>query len=198
MAINLAENLLKNSNIHVVARLDLLAALLTYHSLVSFDHNLSLKYATEAVNIAINSKNEITPDSLNLAMNNMAYALIENKKLEEASHWINQLRTDLSSAEYIYATKGLFSLQSGNFEKAKELYLKAISITDSSRKDAFRMKMNYELGRYSFENSDYSHAKIYLKKVVQSKQAKDIWSLNELQFKASEFFGTIQRISFKA
>jgi tetratricopeptide (TPR) repeat protein len=191
-AVNLAENLLKNPDLHILGRLDFLAALTTYHSFVTLKHNLSVEFAREAVNLAMEFKSEVPFDVINLAKNNLACALLESGSIDEARQLIEQLQVNSKNSEYIYATKGLYSLHTGHIDRAKGFFQQAISLAENEKKDAIRLKMNFELGKFCYINLDYQHAKFHFKKVVDAKNVRDGWSFKELQIKSIEILNEMQ------
>ncbi|NYZ61555.1 tetratricopeptide repeat protein [Luteimonas deserti] len=81
-------------------------------------------------------------------INNLAFALAEIGRLEEASYLLSKVSYGLHKDAYLTATLGLISVRKGNLARAEKLYREAIGLAVTSQdKTRIRQKMNVELGR---------------------------------------------------
>ena len=194
--LELSERLLKESRLNILGQLDVLTILTSYHSLVTFDHKQNLEFAERALSLAHSQINVVPKSVYMMVINNLVCAYIDIGRIDEAKNWVDHLRLDYGNEEYIYATKGLYSLSIGNFEQAKVFYEKSISVAENKeRKNAIRVKMNYELGKFSFDRKEWTRAKLYLKKVMQAQDVRDGWSIRSLQALTSKLLVSLQKNS---
>jgi len=176
-AVEFASQFVNNPELHLLGRIDIAAAMASYYSSVTGDFTQALDYAKLAYELA-RQCNIATPDQINMSSNNLAFVLIEQDRLDEAKPLVDRLHVDMNFSEYAYATKGLFALRKGQIERGQDLYERAISLAQSKeKKNAFRQKMNLELGRYWCQTGEYSRASRYLTKVIETENARDVWTL---------------------
>lgn len=193
IAVDFASQFVENSELHPLGRIDLAAAMASYHSAVTGDLAKALDYARLAYVLA--RQCSIAKPQINMSTNNLAFVLIEQDMLDEAKPLVEQLRVDMNFAEYAYATKGLFALRKGQLERGQHLYERAISSAQNKeRKNAFRQKMNLELGRYWFQIGEYSRASRYLAKVIETEHARDMWRLGVSRKAALSLMARIKSI----
>lgn len=88
-------------------------------------------------------------------MNNIAFALAEIGRLDEAEKCIASVSHLLHKNAYLTATFGLLSFRRGRREQGESLYMEAISLaSDRHSKTRIRQKMNLELAKLYSQTSE--------------------------------------------
>ena len=191
---NLAVSLATNEDAYVSARIDAYSLLATHHILIEYNPAKSLDAAKKAYELS-KTVPDVTLLNKNMILNNIAFSLLENDDISTAKKYINRLNFELQNNEYAYATLGLFYIKSGSYTKGEEAYAKAISCTDiKGRKQLLSQKLNYELGRYWYQNGNLKNALKYLNKSIKHKQVSDNWNIDLICNQAKELINNIKHI----
>lgn len=112
--------------------------------------------------------------------NNVAFALAEAGRLEEAEGYLRRIAKTMHVEAYPTATLGLIDIRKGNVERGFLRYRKAVGLaTKREDKNRIRQKLDLELGRYWIERNRLKAAR-YLARAakaagesVLSEQAKN-------------------------
>lgn len=107
-------------------------------------------------------------------MNNVAFALIELDRLDEAEKCLKQAQQWLHKDAYLTATFGLINFRRGRAARGEMLYKEAISLARTPHdKSRIRQKMYLEIGRYS-SPQDAQRARRALEKVLKEKKGEKV------------------------
>lgn len=94
--------------------------------------------------------------------NNLAYALIKNGELDEASKILQGTTSQHASLQ---ATTGLLAFARGDFDKGDALYRKAIQLLPPNEKSYAKSKWLYEKAYYQLESGHPAQAKKLLEEI---------------------------------
>lgn len=180
-AAQLAYQFLNEPALHLDGRLDLVSSLMAYHSFITSDLSAALEYARLGYKLSMDVKNK-DDFRVNMAVNNMAFILLELEMLDEAEPFVRQLKTVGLYSEFAIATKGLFALKLGFYERGMKYYELAVATAvGAERKNAIRQKMNLEMGRFWLKKGERQKAIRCLKKIVGAKEIRDVMRLDVLR-----------------
>ena len=161
-------------------RTSLAETLVCYFTLKDVQLDKAYMYAHEAFELqrSLKPRNRAR---WNIALNNLAFTLIEMGRLDEAQRYLGWFRADLyDHGAYGYATRGLLAIRLGQIEKGEGLYRLAMSHADKGLKSSLRQKLNWELGRYWLKTGNVRKAKQYLGKVIKA-TTTGIWTVDYIK-----------------
>ena len=93
-------------------------------------------------------------DRRTMLYNNVAFALTEAGRLDEAEKYLGQIASRLHKDPYPTATLGLVSFRRGHVDRAVLRYREAIGLAKSRQdKMRIRQKLNLELARHYMESN---------------------------------------------
>lgn len=105
-------------------------------------------------------------------MNNVAFALIEVGRLDEAERCIALVSHALHRDPYLTATLGLLNFRRGKPQRGEALYKEAISLARSAHdRNRIKQKMYLEIGRQS-SPQDARIARKALERVLKEKRGE--------------------------
>jgi tetratricopeptide (TPR) repeat protein len=167
----IAKEYVDNEYAHPALRVALCQILSTYYSLVHLNLDEAYKYARLGYEI-VAKKGDFSEEKVNMVINNLAFVLIEEGRLDEAKPLVNALSTKVKQAiEFAYATKALYALRRGMIERGQAFYRVAVSFTqDPRQKKLFRQKLYLELGKYWVNRKDRKRAADYFRRAVKLKE----------------------------
>lgn len=164
---------------------------LCYETTVTGNFDEAFRFGELALNASKKLRLNREP-SINVALNNFVYTLIELNRLEEARELVNLLRTDFEDSEFILGTIGLFNIRIGKLDRGESLYRQAAAKAKSkSLQHVLLKKMNYELGNV-LATTDKKLASKYARTASKIKHAINRWPARDLDKKVSKLVTELQ------
>ena len=178
-AVKLAEQWMDLPNIDPRLEAGLTEKLACYFSLEMVDTERAYLYAKRAYDVQSRIQPQ-DPVRRHASINNIAFALIEIGKYDEAASYLSRLQPlPETNGAFACATRGLLAIRVGRLEKGRKLYQHAIGLADRKFKKQLRKKLHWELGAYWRENGNARKSKAHLAKVLDT-QSDSIWKLSHL------------------
>jgi tetratricopeptide (TPR) repeat protein len=143
-----------------------LASVIAYDTLYATDTRLVLSLYDEWRSWIEHTS---LPDDRKLVLyNNLAFALAESGRLDEAESFLRRIGSRLHKDAYPTATLGLVSLKRGHVERGIRRYREAISLAKTRLdKSRIRQKLNIELARI-FAHENPTRARRLLASVIKA------------------------------
>ena len=182
-AAGLAEEWVERPEIHAGLDAALSEMLACYFSLQHIDSDRALAYAFRSYRLQSEIKPK-DPVKQAAAINNLAFALLEVSRYEEAAKYLLRLQPIAGpDGAFAYATRGLMAFRMGNTDKGQELYERAIRMSRNEFKGQMRKKLYWELALDWRKKGDLKAARRHLGKVLKTR-SRSIWKLDHLDTEA--------------
>ena len=187
-AMELAEAWVDTPGIKPRLEASLSEKLVCYFTLERVDGERALAYAIRAYQVQWHIEPR-DPAKHAGSINNLAFALIEMGKHDEAADYLSRLPTLPGPYRaFGYATRGLLALRTGKVEKGQDLYQRAIVLAGQKSKKQLRKKLHWELATYWREIGDIKKSRLHLAKVLKT-HTGSIWKLHHLDTEARTLLG---------
>ena len=186
-AMQLAEAWVDAPGINARLEAGLSEKLVCYFTLERVNGQRALEYAVRAYRIHREFKPR-DPVKYAGSVNNLAFALIEMGKHEEAANYLSQLQPlPPPYGAFGFATRGLLALRTGKFQKGQELYQRAIETAERKFKNQLRKKFHWELATYWRKHGDPKKSRQHLARVLKT-PTDSMWKLRHLDAQAEALF----------
>ena len=182
-AVELAERWIDMPTVDSRLEAGLAEKLVCYYTLELVDTERAYAFAKRAYDVQSCIQPQ-DPVRRHASINNLAFALIEIGKYDEAASYLSRLQPlPEANGAFAFATRGLLAIRVGRLEKGTTLYRRAITQADPRFKKQLRKKLQWELAVYWQQNGDARKSKVHLARVLDT-MSDSVWKLSHLDRQA--------------